>query len=446
MKAKSLIVLIGILAFGLSVKAQNLIRIVEDTTRTQTVSLKGNAQAVFVSTTNNLFIETSRPNLDEKKNAKKISSNRWEYVIDLKILTQEGAVPSRTFSITQTGSANKTTFKKGKFESNKRYYFNVETVENPVFLIDNSQETDVHLVKNEADIEINSLFPIEVLVDPKLQCKINQSQTKAGYYSTSIVVDMKKLNELRGNVEREQMLYYDRSETLLQRAENGEEVKDSEWVDLQMMQQHLEDVQAVLADVSLIRLAVQDSNELNIDISELVDKQKKVYTVEKVVGNVNKEKSHWMLLGNYGLSNSMQHTFGLTLAWVHRLGFGFYANAMTNANFTLSTDMTGSTEQQEEYFWMDQITSARASATLGGMFAIKKFGYVYAGAGYGIRNLVWYTEAGQSVEMNPGTYKGAIIEAGLMFNIGKHVEIQTGGEVQLPGSLYGMKLGLGYKF
>ena len=79
------------------------------------------------------------------------------------------------------------------------------------------------------------------------------------------------------------------------------------------------------------------------------------------------------------------------------------------------------------------------------MFAVKKVGYVYAGAGYGIRNLVWYTESGQSVAMTPGTYKGVALETGMLFNIG-HALISVGGLTQFPGPYYEIKVGIGYKF
>ena len=84
-------------------------------------------------------------------------------------------------------------------------------------------------------------------------------------------------------------------------------------------------------------------------------------------------------------------------------------------------------------------------AIAGGLFAVKKIGYVYAGAGYGIRNLVWYTESGQSVAMTPGTYKGVALEAGMVFNIG-HVLVSAGGLTQFPGPYFEMKAGVGYKF
>ena len=355
MRIKDLLVLVGIFAFCVCAKAQN-IRVVEDASRTQSVSLNGKAEAVFVADGDDLFIETSRPSLDGQKSVKKNSSKQWEYVFELQLQTQDGSAPARTFTITQAGSANKTTFKKGKFLPNKRYYFIVETVKNPIFLVDNTQPTDVHLKNDEAAIEINSLVEVEVTVDPKL-CEVSSKLTQAGYYSTLVIVDMKKMNALRNEVERQQMLYDDMNESLLERAEHQQEVEDNEWNTLQMIQQRKEEAEAQLADVSLIRIKATESNELNIDISDLQVKQKRVYTIETSGRNEDEYKPHWMLLANYGFAHVGQSSLGLTLAWAGR--FGGYVNAMTNGSFDYHTDLTVSMAEQYDYLWTNQTSKVR---------------------------------------------------------------------------------------
>ena len=432
----------GVFAFCFCAKAQN-IRVVEDADRTQTVSLNGKTEAVFVANNDKLFIETSRPSLDVKKSTKKVNSSQWEYVFELQLQTQEGLASARTFTITQEGSANKTTFKKGKFLPNKRYYFIVETVKNPIFLVDNTQPTDVHLKNDEAAVEINSLVEVEVIADPSL-CAVSSNLTEAGYFSTMVIIDMKTLNAVRSEVERKQMMYDDLNESLLDRAEHQEEVADSEWNELQMMQQRKEEAESQLADVSLIKIKATDSNELNIDISDLQVKQKRVYTIETSGRNEEEAKPHWMLLANYGFSPERQHSLGLTVAWAGR--FGGYLSFMTNGSFALTTDLAATMEQQYDYLWSGTTAKTRLAVTAGGLFAVKKVGYVYAGVGYGIRNLVWYTDSGQSIAMTPGTYKGVALEAGMMFNLGSHALASVGGLIQFPGAYYEMKIGVGYKF
>ena len=432
------------LVFSKGVRAQNLIRVVEDTDATQSVSLNGKAEAVFVSSSENLFIESSRPSLDTKKNPRKNASGMWEYTIELQLQTQEGMTPGRTFTITQSGSANKATFKKGKFVVNHRYYFRVEAVKNPIFLVDNTQSTDVHLKNGEAVVEVNSIVEVEVVTDPRLPCSIERNTTPAGYYSQSVIINMKEVERLRNEVQRQQMIYEDLNESLLDRAEHQEEVKESEWDSLLTMQQQKEALEAQLADVSMIRIKAEDSNELNIDISDLQVKQKRVYTVETRGQNTEEAKPHWMLLANYGLANVRQSSLGLTIAWAGR--FGGYVNVMTNGSFGFHTDLSASMDEQYDYLWTDQTSKARLSVTAGGLFAVNKLGYVYAGAGYGIRNLVWHTMSGQSVAMTPGTYKGIALEAGMWFNLSDHALVSVGGLSQFPGPYYEMKVGVGYKF
>ena len=429
---------------GLTVHAQTLIRVVEDESKTKTVSLGGKAEAVFVSSQENLFIETSRPSLDKKKSSKKSSSGLWEYTIELQLQTQEGLAASRSFTITQAGSANKTTFRKGNFAPNKRYVFRVEAVKNPIFLVDNTQPTDVHLKNGEAVVEINSIVDIKVNVHPELSCQVNHNFAQAGYYSTELIIDMVAYDQLRSDVRRQQMIYEDLNESLLDRAEHQEEVTDSEWDNLLKMQQQKEVAEARLADVSLIRVKAKDSNELDIDISDLQAKQKRIYTIETGKFKEEEAKPHWMLLANYGFSPVRQHSLGFTLAWAGR--FGGYLCYMTNGSFSFSTNLSATMDEQFDYLWSNKTSKTRMSVTAGGLFAVKKLGYVYAGAGYGIRNLVWYTESGQSVAMTPGTYKGVALETGMLINIGSHALVSAGGLIQFPGPYYELKAGIGYKF
>ena len=438
-----LFLLVGLFC-GLTVHAQTLIRVVEDESNTKTVSLGGKVEAVFVSSQENLFIETSRPSLDKKKSSKKNSSGLWEYTIELQLQTQEGLAASRSFTITQAGSANKTTFRKGNFVPNKRYVFRVEAVKNPIFLVDNTQPTDVHLKNGEAVVEINSIVDIKVNVHPELSCQVNHNFAQAGYYSTELIIDMVAYDQLRSDVRRQQMIYEDLNESLLDRAEHQEEVTDSEWDNLLKMQQQKEVAEARLADVSLIRVKAKDSNELDIDISDLQAKQKRIYTIETGKFKEEEAKPHWMLLANYGFSPVRQHSLGFTLAWAGR--FGGYLCYMTNGSFSFSTNLSATMDEQFDYLWSNKTSKTRMAVTAGGLFAVKKLGYVYAGAGYGIRNLVWYTESGQSVAMTPGTYKGVALETGMLINIGSHALVSAGGLIQFPGPYYELKAGIGYKF
>lgn len=430
------------MVFGIQLQAQNLIRVVEDANSTQSVALNGKAEAIFVSQSDNLFIETSRPSLDVIKSPKKNLLGMWEYTIELEI--QEGTASGRTFTITQAGSANKTTFKKGKFAANKRYYFRVEAVKNPIFLVDNTQATDVHLKNGEAAVEINSIADFEVILDARSPCRIETNTTQAGYYSKSVIVNMVEFDQLRNDVQRKQIAYDDLNERLLDRAENQQTVAEWEWDDLQKKQQEKEEAEAHFADISYIRIKAKDSNELAIDISDLQVKQKRVYTVEKAGYKGDDNNPHWMFLGNYALANVRQSSMGFTLAWAGR--FGGYVSMMTNGSFGFHTDHSATMDEQYDYLWTEETNKSRFLFTVGGLFAAKDLGYVYAGLGYGVRKLVWHTISGQSIAMSPGTYKGVALEAGMVFHIGEHALVSAGGLTQFPGPYLEMKVGVGYKF
>ena len=436
------------LFLGLTAQAQSLIRVVEDESKSRTASLNGKAVAVFVSKQENLFIETSRQTIDKQKKARKNSSGLWEYAIELQLQTQEGLAASRTFTITQSGSANKTTFRKGNFEPNRRYYFRVEAVKNPIFLVDNTQPTDVHLKNGEAVVEINSIVDIKVNVHPELPCQVERNYTQAGYYSTMVIIDMAAYDQMRNEVQRQQIIYDDLNGRLLERAENDEEVSESEWYSLQLLQQKKEEAESLLADVSTIQITAEDANDLTIDISDIQAKNKRVYTVEPTNRGgqaSDKDRGRWLLLADYALSNSRQASFGFTIGWAKR--FGIYANVMTNGSFEFQTDPTYSVDNHgtDAFLWNGETTKARFSATIGGLYALKDFGYLYAGAGYGVRNLIWYTMSGQAFSIIPGTCKGWMAEAGMIFNV-KHFLMAVGATAQPSSKYYELKVGLGYQF
>jgi len=451
-RKKSISVFIWLAAsffFGLNAQAQNTIRVVEDTNHSEKVPLKGKAEAVFVSSTDNLFIETSRPSLDSRPKVKKNASGSWEYTIELKLETTEGPARDRTFTITQTGSANKTNFRKGSFEANTRYYFIVETVKNPIYLVDNTQPTDVHLKNGEAAIEINSMMDLSVNVNPSLACQVKRSNTQAGYYSTTIIIDMKSYEMLRNDIQRQQIVYNDLNESLLDRAENGGNVKEEEWDALETMQRQLEEASARFSELSVITVSAEESNDLLISIEDLQVKQKRVYSVELMSnweGRSNRWR--WLLMADYAFSIAPQHSFGITVAQVRK--WGWYATFMTNGRF-IKTDRTYSNDNTsssggDHYLWNGEKSTTRWSATLGGMLALKDFGYVYAGAGYGARKLVWYTQSGLSVGIESNSYQGVVLETGMIINLKDNWPVSFGLSSIGLAKYYEMTIGIGFRF
>ena len=152
-----------------------------------------------------------------------------------------------------------------------------------------------------------------------------------------------------------------------------------------------------------------------------------------------------MLLANYAFSNSFQQSVGFTVGWAKR--FGVYASMMTNGDFVMQTDHTLVLNDQNsnQYLWNGESSKTRFMVSVGGLYAQSDLGYLYAGVGYGVRNLIWYTISEQTVCISPGSCRGLALEGGMMLNI-KNVLVAVGGLVQPSGKYYEFKLGLGYRF
>ena len=263
-----------------SLYGQSNIRVTEDLKQRRQVPLNGKVEVVFVSQENNLFIETSRPSLDEKKPPVKNAAGKWEYVLVLQLQSSEGTVNGRTFTITQSGTTDMATYSKKTFVADNRYYFIVETIKNPIFLVDKTSPTDGHFVNGEASVEINSLIKVSVTTHPDLPCRIEIHRAEAGYYSTAIIVNMTKYESISNEIQRQQLVYEDMNGTLLERAENGESVGDNEWNTLETMERQLEQAYSHFSEISTIKVTSYESNELVINIEDLKAKQKKVYSIE----------------------------------------------------------------------------------------------------------------------------------------------------------------------
>ena len=265
--------------FAVTIYGQSII-INEDMKQRRQVSINGKVEVVFLSQENNLYIETSRPSLDEKKLPVKNNYGKWEYVVVLQLQSSEGTVNGRTFTITQSGSTDMATYSKKNFVADNRYYFIVETIKNPIFLVDKTVPTDGFFVNGEAAIEINSLVKISITTHPELPCRIESHRAEAGYYSTTIIVDMTKFETMSNEIKRQQFAYEDMNGSLLERAENGENVGDNEWNALETMERQLEQAYSRFSEISTIKVTSYESNEIVINIEDLKAKQKRVYSVE----------------------------------------------------------------------------------------------------------------------------------------------------------------------
>lgn len=162
-----------------------------------------------------------------------------------------------------------------------------------------------------------------------------------------------------------------------------------------------------------------------------------------IVQGDNPYQGRWFLMANYAYAFAPDHAFGLTVGRVGR--FGWYLNLMTNASFTFSGDASAASGDGL-YIWDGRRTSSRLSATAGGMLALGRFGYLYAGVGYGVRTLVGHTRSGQAIELTDNSYNGLALEGGLVFRLSDHMLLSAGYSTIEFGKYSEVKLGVGYKF
>ena len=412
---------------------QNALQVEEIASLRKSVQLGGKAEVIFVSKSEHLIIESSRPSLDTRLAPKKNRSGEWEYVIQLQL----NYAKERTFTITESGTTDQVVVPKKVFVGNNQYFYNVKRNENVIFLVNNSQPNDAHMVNGEAAIEPNKQLP----------CKVISSTNEAGFYSTTVIIDMWKYGELKSNITLNTQRYEQYNETLLSRAEKGESVSNQEWDSLSHWQEQLETAEAEFLDISTINISQEKSNTVQINVSRIGPKQKLTYVVNRTA-SVKTPKSHtpkrWFVMANYAFSPNPQHSFGITGGLVGK--YGVYVSISTNGNFLFSPDHEADDEQTNSYLWSGETATTRFSVTAGGMFSVGNFGYLYAGLGYGIRNKIWYTLNEESVSLLEGQYNGLMLEAGVTATIADHFLLSAGAALQIPKTYFEFKFGVGYRF
>ena len=152
------------------------------------------------------------------------------------------------------------------------------------------------------------------------------------------------------------------------------------------------------------------------------------------------------ILLNGAYSNSPQTSFGLTIGQVKQ--FGWYANVMTNFNFT-QTNMTCDAygiegENEPVGYSFTEKTTSRWSVTAGGLYKLRCPLYLYAGIGYGKRALLWKTDENQWIIVSHDTSNGFTYEAGIMTHI-KGFSISAGATA-INDEYLEFKIGIGYCF
>lgn len=139
-----------------------------------------------------------------------------------------------------------------------------------------------------------------------------------------------------------------------------------------------------------------------------------------------------------------QTSFGLTVGSAKKLGW--YASLNTNfksKKTEYECDQTGTISgMSSAYAYSGNKSTSRFGALAGVVCRIYDPLYVYAGGGYGFRNMYWELEDGNWVKSTDDSYQGIALDAGLMLHFngfGLSMGVQTIGVKYME-----IKFGIGY--
>lgn len=176
---------------------------------------------------------------------------------------------------------------------------------------------------------------------------------------------------------------------------------------------------------------LSQSKDVDIEEGESSVVSFNLYREESLNGDWKKlesMKTRVFFMGNYAYSLSPQHSVGLTLGGVKRVGF--YLSATTNgrfldADFTCDLDGNPVGTSPTYYTFTGDSETTHYTATGGVMYRIWKPFCLYAGVGYGHRSLLWKTKEGYLAEVTGYSHKGLALEAGLNF-VFNHIAFSLG--------------------
>ena len=254
-------------------EAQNVFMMVdEQVERQQNVNLGGKASGVFVSSMGDLVI-TSNKKSDEFTQRKVGNMYEYEVLVDV-------ADGDRTFKVMRKNTALTAEIKKIFRKKNQRYYFVVEEVENPIVLNEQSGRGEGYFEENKACVEFTTtLEGLKVKHSPDLTCTIEHSKSAAGAFVTSVIIDMGKFTSMRNAMEKADSAFTAWDTQIMKMGEEGQEIPDDYFDTNDTLKMKADEAEAAFNAVSYLMIFVDGSNNLSIPISDLKNKEKRLYGI-----------------------------------------------------------------------------------------------------------------------------------------------------------------------
>lgn len=259
------------------VKAQNVFMTVdEQVDRQQSVNLGGKASGVFVSSMGDLVISS---NIETDVFTQKKNGDLYEYEVLIDVANGD-----RTFTVMRKNTALTAEKKKIFREKNKRYYFLVEEVENPIVLNEQGGRGEALIEegkqKGNACVEFTTtLEGLKIKHSPKLACTIERSKTPAGAYVFSVIIDMEAFGKARDAVHKTDSAFNATDAKINEMGEKGQEISRNEWERLDSLEIAKNEAEAAFNSISYLVVYTEGSNKLAVPIGDLSPKQKIPYGV-----------------------------------------------------------------------------------------------------------------------------------------------------------------------
>lgn len=244
----------------------------ENTKKTEDVNLGGKTSFVFESKIKDLVITSSINSDEQKPQAKSVGGNyQYEFTVT--------ADRKRTFTVTKYGTAYSATVTKLPLK-NRRFYFTVDEIPNPIMLENQSGRGDLYPVERKACIQITSpLNDLHVSYSKKLGARLKKETAPSGATLIKLEIDMDSLNKYRGSLNSIQNRYDDITKIIRSKeSQDRKSITDEEWDLQEKLQSELVDAQTNWVEVSNIQLSGKETNIIHIPVEDIMAIQTKSLT------------------------------------------------------------------------------------------------------------------------------------------------------------------------
>jgi len=234
--------------------------------------LGGQSSFVFESKSADLVI-TSSINSDSQKPRAEMVGGVYRYEI---VVPADG---KRIFTVAKAGTALHTDIPKVP-RKDRRYYFTVTEVENPIMMESQRSNRDGYLVEHKACIQFTTpISGLQVQYSPKLGGKLSDSIALSGANLVILEIDMDSLNKYRDHFLNVQARYEEIHKTIQEKEKTDiKSVSDQEYDLEKRLEDELPTAQDDWIEVATINVFAENTNVITLPVSDILAIQPKSCT------------------------------------------------------------------------------------------------------------------------------------------------------------------------